>query len=73
MVKLERLTSAERDDAADRIVGRDANGHAVAGHHFDSKAAHPAAQLRQNFVAGVDLHPIQPAAVNRDDGALDIN
>ena len=53
------LTCAEGDDAADRIVGRDADGHAVAGHDLDAEAAHPAAQLRQHFVAGVALHAVQ--------------
>ena len=67
------LASAEGDDAADRIVGRNADGHAIAGHHLDSEAAHPAAQLRKHLVALVALHAIKTAAVDRHDGALHIN
>src|SRR5690349_23339346 len=67
------LASAEGDDAADGIVGRDAYSHSIAGYHLDPEAAHPAAELRQHFVAGIYLHAIQPAAVNGDHGALDIN
>jgi hypothetical protein len=65
--------SAERDDAPDRIVGRHTHGHTVSGNDFDSEAAHTAAQLRENFVALVALHAVQPAAVNGDDRPLHIN
>ena len=53
------LASAEGDDAPDRIVGRDADGHAIAGNHLDAEAAHAAAQLGQHLVAGVALHAVQ--------------
>ena len=45
------LASAEGNDAANRIVGGDANGHSIPGNHFDAKAAHPAAQLGQDLVS----------------------
>lgn len=67
------LAGAERDDAPDRIVRRDPDGHAVARHDLDAKAPHPAAQLGQDFMAGIDLHAIKAAAVNGDYRALDIN
>src|SRR5581483_614517 len=67
------LARAERDDAANRIVRRDADGHAIARHDFDAKAAHAAAELRQNLVTGVALHAIQTTAVHRDDGALHVD
>ena len=67
------LAGSERDDASDGIVGRDANGHAIAGHDFDAKSPHPPAQLGQYFVARIDLHPVKTAAVNGYHGALDIN
>src|SRR5687768_11236210 len=54
-----RLSGAEGDDAADRIVGRDPDGHAVARHDLDAKSPHPAAQLRQHFVSGVALHTVE--------------
>jgi len=67
------LTGAEGDDAAHRIVWRDTDGDSIPRHDFDSETAHPAAQLRQHFVAGIDLHSVQPAAVNGDHGALHVN
>ena len=67
------LSGAEGDDAAHRVVRRNTDGDPIAGHHFDSEPPHPAAQLRQHFMAGIDLHPVQPAAVNGDYGALNIN
>src|SRR5205085_8455152 len=39
------LARPEGDDAADGIVRRDADGHAISGNHLDSEAAHPAAEL----------------------------
>jgi hypothetical protein len=66
------LPCAEGDDAAHRIVGRDTDGDSIPGNYLDTKAAHPAAQLRQHFVPGITLHSIQPAGVDRDDGALHI-
>ena len=65
--------SAEGDDAADGIVGRDANRYAIPGNHLDPEAAHPAAQLREHFVALVTLHAIQTAAVNGHDRTLHID
>ena len=67
------LASSEGDDAANRIVRRNADGHAIPGNHFDAKAAHSAAELGQDLVARIDLHPIQAAAMNGNHGALNIN
>ena len=67
------LAGPEGDDAADRIVGRDADRHAVAWHDFDPEAAHPAAQLCEDFMSGVALHAIQPAAVHGHDRALHVD
>ena len=67
------LSSAEGDDAADRVVGRDADGHAIAWNDLDAEAAHAAAQLREHFVAGVALHAIQPAGVDRHDRSLHVD
>jgi hypothetical protein len=68
-----RLSSAERDDAADRVVRGHANGDAVAGNDFDAEAAHATAQLREDFMAGVALHAVQPAGVDGDDRPLHID
>jgi hypothetical protein len=67
------LASAEGDDAADRIVRRDANGDSVSGDYLDAEAAHPAAQLREHFIARIDLDTVETAAVDGNHGALDIN
>jgi hypothetical protein len=67
------LASAERDDAADRIVRGNADRDPVARNHLDSEAAHPAAQLRKNLMALITLDPIQASAVHRNDGALHID
>ena len=67
------LASAEGDDAADGVVRRNADGHAITGNDLDSEAAHPAAELREYLMSLVALHAIQPAAVNRHDGTLHIN
>ena len=67
------LAGPEGNDAADRIVRRYANGHAISGNNLDSEAAHPAAQLGKHFVAGVALHAIQSAAVDRNNGPLHVN
>jgi hypothetical protein len=72
VLKTEALSRPERDDSADRVIGRDADGHAVARHHLDSEAAHPAAQLRQHFVSCVALDAIQPARMNGHDCSLHI-
>ena len=67
------LARPEGDDAADRIVRRDADGDAIPWNHFDAEATHPAAELGQHFMAGVALDPVQPAAVDGDHGALHVN
>ena len=67
------LACAECDDAPDGIVRRDADGHPIAGNDFDTEAAHAAAELGQHFVARIALHPIKPATVHSDDGALHVN
>ena len=67
------LACTERNDAANRIVGGDPDGHPVAWNHFDAEAAHAAAELGQHFVAGVALHTVEPAAVNGDHGALHVD
>src|SRR5437868_3745162 len=60
------LARAERDNAPDRIVRRDADGHAIPRNYLDAEAAHAAAQLGEHFMASVTLHTVQPAAVNRN-------
>jgi hypothetical protein len=67
------LACAEGDDAPDRIVRRDANGHAISWDYLYAEAAHSAAELGQHFVACVALHAVQTAAVDRHHGALHIN
>ena len=67
------LAGPEGNDAADRIVRRYANGHAISGNNLDSEAAHPAAQLGKHFMSGVALHAVKPAAVDRYDCALHVN
>ena len=67
------LASPEGDDAPDGIVRRHADGHAISGDDLDAEAAHAAAQLGQDLVAGVTLHTVQPAAVDRHDCPLHIN
>ena len=67
------LACTERDDATNRIVGRDAYGHPVAWNHFNAEAAHPAAQLGEHLVPGVTLHAVETAAVDRHDSALHVD
>src|SRR3954467_12703736 len=67
------LECPEGDDAPDRIVRRDADGDAIPGNHFDTEAAHPAAQLGQHFMAGVALHTIETPAVDRHHRALHVD
>lgn len=66
------LSGSECDDAADGIVGRDAYSDSIPGNNLDAEAAHAPAQLRQHFVAGIALHSIKPAGVNRHDGSLHV-
>ncbi|HVQ17178.1 MAG TPA: hypothetical protein VMS40_26420 [Vicinamibacterales bacterium] len=72
LLKLPALSGAESDDAADRVVWGYADGDSVTWNDFDSEASHPAAQLRQHFMAGIALHAIQTARVNRNNGSLHI-
>ena len=67
------LACSEGDDAPDGIVWRNADRDAIAGDYFDAEAAHSAAELGQHFVAGVALHAVKTAAVDRNHGALHIN
>ena len=66
------LPCAERDDAALRIVGRNANRDPIAGHNLDAKPPHPAAQLGEHFVAGVYLHAVKTTAMHSDNRALHV-
>ena len=68
-----KLTCAEGDDAADRVVRRNADGHPVTGHDLDAKTPHPTAELRQYLVARIRLDPVQAAAVHGYDRALDVD
>ena len=67
------LASAERDDAANGVVGGDADGDTIAWDNLDSEAAHPAAQLGEYLVASVALDAIKTPGMDRDDRALHIN
>jgi hypothetical protein len=68
-----RLTCAEGDDAANRVVGRDAYCYPIAGHDFDAEPPHAATELGKHFVAGIALHAVQPAAVYSNDGTLNVD
>ena len=67
------LACAEGNDAPDRIVRRNADGHAISRDDLDAEAAHSAAELGQHLVTSVALHTVQTTAVHRDHGALHIN
>jgi hypothetical protein len=67
------LASPEGDDAANRIVRRHADGHAISGDNLDSEAAHPAAELGQHFVAGIALYSVEAPTVHGHDSALHID
>ncbi len=67
------LSGPERDDAADRIVRRHTDGHAITWNDFDPEAAHTAAQLCQDFVPRVTLHAVKAAGMNGHDRALHVN
>ena len=67
------LAGAERDDAPDRVVRRNADGHSIAGNDLDTEAAHSTTELGQHLVASVTLHPVEPATVHGDDGALHVD
>jgi hypothetical protein len=66
------LSGAEGDDSANRVIRRDADGDSIAGNDLDTKAAHPAAQLREHFVARITLHSVEAPGVDRYDCALHI-
>ena len=59
-----RLACAEGDDAPDRIVWRNPDGHSIPRNHLDAEAAHSAAELGEHFVARVALNSIKAATVN---------
>jgi hypothetical protein len=67
------LAGPECNDAPDRVVRRNPDGHAITRDDFDTEAAHSAAKLGEHFMAGVTLHAIKPATVHGDDGALHVN
>jgi hypothetical protein len=67
------LAGAEGNDAPDRIVRRHADGHAISRDYLDAEAAHSAAELGEDFVAGIALHAVKPAAVNCHHCALHVN
>jgi hypothetical protein len=68
-----KLTCAEGNDAANRVVRRDAHGNPIARHDFDTEPPHAATELGKYLVAGVALHAVEPTAVYRDDGTLNVN
>ena len=55
----DKLASAEGDDAR---TGRTAkpDGHPIARNYLDAEAAHPAAELREHFVAGIPWTRYRP-------------
>ena len=67
------LACSEGDDSPDRVVRRNADGHAVTRYYFDAKAPHAAAELSEHFVPGVALHSVKTAAVNRYHGSLHVD
>src|SRR5687768_1554391 len=67
------LARAERNDAPDGIVRRNANRDPIARNNFNTETAHAAAELGQHFVAGVTLHAVKPSAMHGYDGALHVN
>jgi hypothetical protein len=60
------LTGSECNDAADRIVRRNPDSHAIARNYFDSETAHAAAQLSEHFMPriasarDIDLRCVPP-------------
>jgi hypothetical protein len=67
------LAGAERDDAPDGIVRRNAHRDAIPRNHLDTKPTHSAAQLGQHFVARITLHAVEAAAVYRHHRALHVD
>ena len=67
-----RRAGPESYDAANRVIGGNPDGDPVPRDYLDAKAAHPAAQLGQHFVAGITLDTVEAAAVHRHDRALNV-
>ena len=67
------LSGPEGDDAADRVVRRHADGHAITWNNFDPEAAHAAAQLCEHFVSRIALHTIEAAGMDSHNGALHVD
>jgi hypothetical protein len=70
--QLNALSGSEGNDPADRIVRGYADCDAVSWNDFDSESPHPAAQLREDFMARIALHAVQTARVNRNNGSLHV-
>jgi len=71
--KIFLLASAEGNDAADGIVRRHADGHAISWNNLDPEAAHSAAELGQHFMAGVTLHTVEAATMNSHHSTLHVD
>jgi hypothetical protein len=67
------LSGSECDDAADRVVRGYTDCDAVSWNHFDSEAAHPAAQLREDFMASIALHAVEATRVNSHHRSLHVD
>ncbi len=52
---------------------RNIHSHPVSWHDFDSELSNSAAQLREDLMAWVALHPIKSSAVDPDYSALDVD
>lgn len=70
---MKELSRAKRDEAPQRIVGRDADGDPISRHDLDVEPPHASAQLRQHFMTGVDFHSVEAAAMDGDDDAVQID
>jgi hypothetical protein len=66
------LSGAEGNDAADRIVGGHADGHAITRDDLDAEPPHPAAQLREHFMSRITLHAIEAPGMHGDDRSLHV-
>ena len=73
MPRTSGLSSAKRDEAPQRIVGRHAHGHTISRHDPDVEPAHAPAQLREHFVAGIAFHSVEPAAMDGNDDTVQID
>ena len=63
--KMSVLASAEGNDAADWIVGGDADRDPVAGDDLDAKTPHATTELGEHFVPGIALNPVESTAMDR--------